>query len=202
MIKTQPLGAVCLRIVDCEHKTAPIDEGGRFFAVGTPAMKHNRIDYDEARRISKTTFEAWTCRISPQVGDLLLAREAPVGPVVKIPLEENVAPGQRTVLLRPDPGVVDSAFLFYLLTSPRQQELLQVKAAGSIVSHLNVADIRTFPVELPGLTEQRAIAEVLGALDDKIAANLDENRTLDDIRGALLPQLMSGELRAKNGGII
>ena len=162
---------LCLEIVDCEHKTAPIDETGSHFAVGTPAMRGNVINFGEARRISEGTFKAWTRRLTPRSGDLLFAREAPVGPVVRIPDTENVAPGQRTVLMRPDPRKVDSRFLYYLLSSRPVQGRLQDLAAGSTVAHLNVADVRSFALDVPDLPTQTAIADVLGALDDKIAAN-------------------------------
>jgi len=165
------LDEACSHIVDCEHRTAPIDESGDYFAVGTPAMRCNQINYAEARRISRATFEAWTRRLAPAAGDLLLAREAPVGPIVRLPAEANVAPGQRTVLLRPDPDVCDSRYLYFALSSPMSQMALQTKAAGSTVHHLNVPDIRAFELPIPPLAEQQAIAEVLGALDDKIAAN-------------------------------
>ena len=115
------LDELCHEIVDCEHKTAPISVGGGFFAVGTPAMVGNAINFSAAREISEKTFEAWTKRLRPQAGDLLLAREAPVGPVVVIPESLNVAPGQRTVLLRPNPELVHSLYLFYVLVSPRTQ---------------------------------------------------------------------------------
>lgn len=168
---TLRLDELCSVIVDCEHKTAPISDAGQFYAVGTPAMKDHRIDYSRARRISQETFDSWTRRLAPRPGDLLLAREAPVGPVVLIPEANNVAPGQRTVLMRPDAKIVHSRFLYYLLTSPQQQAVLQVKSAGSTVHHLNVSDIRALPLDVPPLGEQQAIAEVLSALDDKIAAN-------------------------------
>lgn len=162
---------LCSVIVDCEHKTAPLDEHGDYFAVGTPAMRGNVIDYSQARRISKETFVAWTRRLTPESGDLLFAREAPVGPIVLVPDSGNIAPGQRTVLMRPNPSIADSRYLYYLLSSPAQQALLHAKAGGSTVAHLNVADVRSFPLEVPPIGVQRAIAEVLCALDDKIAAN-------------------------------
>lgn len=160
------------RIVDCEHKTAPIDPNGDHFAVGTPAMRGNRIALSQARRISRATFETWTRRMVPEAGDILFAREAPVGPVVRVPAVGNVAPGQRTVLIRPDAASVDSRFLYYRLVSPTVQAVAQALAAGSTVPHLNVADVRSLDLgTLPSLDEQHAIAKVLGALDDKIAAN-------------------------------
>ena len=176
------LGALCEAVVDCEHKTAPIDSTGDYFAVGTPAMRGNAISYEEARRISKGTFKAWTKRLRPRWGDLLLAREAPVGPVVRIPREENVAPGQRTVLVRPDLEKVEATFLYYLLTSAVVQDRLLSLAGGSTVSHLNMADIRILSLTIPPtLRDQRAIAEVLGALDDKIAANTRIATTSDHL---------------------
>jgi len=165
------LDQICTHIVDCEHKSAPITPGGGFFAVGTPAMQGNVITYSEAREISAETFDLWTQRLKPEKGDLLFAREAPVGPVVIIPAALNVAPGQRTVLLRPDPRLVDSKFLYYKISSPRVQNSIMNFAMGSTVAHMNVVDVRSLDLQLPSLGEQRAIAEVLGALDDKIAVN-------------------------------
>lgn len=163
-----------VKLVDCEHKTAPISPHGEYFAVGTPAMRGNVIDYAEARRIDRDTFELWTRRMMPRAGDILFAREAPVGPVVRVPESGNVAPGQRTVLIRAIPGRLDGRFLFYLLQSPAIQSIVQALAAGSTVPHLNVADVRKLDVgEMPTVSMQRAIGEVLGALDDKIAANRD-----------------------------
>lgn len=176
----------CSDIVDCAHKTAPVNESGQYYAVGTPAMRGHVINYSEARRIGEEAFEAWTSRLRPKFGDILLAREAPVGPVVRIPRAENVAPGQRTVLLRPDPSRVHSDFLYYYLRSPSCQSELQVKASGSTVPHLNVADVRALPMNgVPSMPEQRAIAEVLGALDDKIAANEHAVRASQDLMIAL-----------------
>lgn len=181
------LGSVLTDLVDCEHKTAPIDERGSYFAVGTPAMVGNRIDYGQARPISEQTFRDWTRRMAPRAGDLLLAREAPVGPVVAIPDAENVAPGQRTVLMRPDREAADPRYLYYALVVPAAQSRLREKAAGSTVAHLNVADIRAFefPWVFPPLPTQRAIAEVLGALDDKITANERIAGAADELCAAL-----------------
>ncbi|MCA0178740.1 MAG: restriction endonuclease subunit S [Actinobacteria bacterium] len=202
MTVAMTLADLCSDIVDCAHKTAPIDESGEHFAVGTPAMRNHIINFSEARRISEATFKAWTTRLRPRVGDLLLAREAPVGPVVRIPESENVAPGQRTVLLRPRAGTCDSRFLYYFLTSPRVQAELQVKAAGSTVPHLNVADVRTLPADaVPPLAEQRAIAEVLGALDDKIAANARSADIVDELLATRFARLSAGRARVGLGTI-
>lgn len=173
------------QIVDCEHKTAPITPHGQYFAVGTPAMRGNSINYSQARPISAETFQEWTRRLKPKAGDILFAREAPVGPVVQIPAEENVAPGQRTVLIRPGENVNDD-YLFYLLTTPWMQRHVSAVAAGSTVPHLNVSDIRSLLLgELPDPDAQRSVSSVLRSLDDKIAANSHVTETALKLQSAI-----------------
>jgi type I restriction enzyme S subunit len=180
------LDAACLAIVDCEHKTAPIDPAGDYFAVGTPAMRGNRIDYEQARRISYETYAEWTRRLKPADGDLLLAREAPVGLVVRIPRDLRVAPGQRTVLLRPNPALLDPGYAFYLLSAPQTQARLLQKAEGSTVAHLNVADVRALVLpDLPPVDVQHAVAATLGALDEKIESNRRITRLCLDLAEAI-----------------
>ena len=180
------LSDVLLNFVDCVNRTAPESESGSFFAVGTPAMRGNTIDYSQARRIDRQTFDRWTRRLVPEEGDILLAREAPVGPVVRVPAGGHVAAGQRTLHLRANPARIDPQYLYYYLIWGRTQSRIMSLSMGSTVPHLRVADARTF--DLDGLrprTEQRAIAEVLGALDDKIAANRRTIDTADSLRAAI-----------------
>lgn len=175
------LSDVCSHIVDCKNRTAPADENGEYFAVGTPAMRGNKINFSEARRINAEVFEQWTSRLRPQAGDLLLAREAPVGPVVLIPDGGNIAAGQRTTLLRVDSTLADAIFLRHYLTSDSVQARLLANAHGSTTPHLRVDDIRRFEVDLPPLPIQKSIADVLGALDDKIAANTRLAKMVDSV---------------------
>jgi len=166
------LGEVCLAIVDCEHKTVPVNESGDAWAVGTPAMVDGRIDYSKAKRIDDEVYSKWTRRMVPAEGDLILAREAPVGPVVRVPCFPRVALGQRTVLLRPNPEIVNARYLHFLLLSAEVQNRMHAKSEGSTVRHLNVEDVRTLPIPtIPSISEQERIADVLGALDDKIESN-------------------------------
>ena len=179
------LDDICDAIVDCEHKTAPLVAFG-YPSVRTTNIKNGRIDWDNCNRLDPATYEAWTRRRVPAPGDLILAREAPVGEVGLIPEGVQAVLGQRTVLICPDHRKVDSRYLHFLLISPDVQTDMLGKAAGSTVEHLNMSDIRALPLpELPPLPEQRAIARVLGGLDDKIELNRRMNRTLEDLARAL-----------------
>ena len=56
---------------------------------------------------------------------------------------------------------------------------------GTVAERLNLPTIRALPILVPPLPEQKAIAAVLGALDDKIELNRRMNATLEAIARAL-----------------
>jgi type I restriction enzyme S subunit len=196
--KTQ-LGEICIAIVDCEHKTVPGDETGNAWAVGTRAMSSGLIDFSKAKRISDATYAEWTRRMVPRSGDLILAREAPVGPVVQVPESPKVALGQRTVLIRPDNKVAFTPYLHYLLTSEPIQRSMHFKSEGSVVSHLNVRDVRLLMLPLlPSLDEQKRIVARLDAMRAKtseMVATYDAKlQAAKDLRQSILEAAFAGEL--------
>ena len=75
----------------------------------------------------------------------------------------------------------DSRFLFYLLHTLNLNEW----RAGSGQPLLNQTILSSIPALLPPLPEQRSIARVLGALDDKIELNRRMNETLEEMARAL-----------------
>jgi type I restriction enzyme S subunit len=176
------LADICEAIVDCEHKTAP--EGDGFaFAVGTKAMKGGRLVLEGARPVSEETYEGWTRRMRPVPGDLILAREAPVGDVVRVPESPRICLGQRTVLIRPDESKVLPRFLHYWLLGPDAQGVMRAQTGGATVGHLNVGDIRKLDVG-PMPTDPRhqsAAADLLGSIDDLIENNRRRVEVLEEM---------------------
>ncbi len=103
-----------------------------------------------------------------------------------MPPGQRVCLGQRTVLIRTDQTQVHSRYLLYLLLTPYMRHQLSSHSDGSTVPHLNMSDIRSLSVpQLPSLSEQIAIADTLGALDDKIELNRRMNQTLEAMAQAL-----------------
>lgn len=174
------LGDVLNQIVDCEHKTAPETQDEIFgYSVGTPHIRDGRILFDQAKPISESTYQEWTRRGAPDAGDLILAREAPVGQVGLVPENPKIALGQRTVLLRVKKDICEPRYLHYKLLSNEMQRKMSDWSEGSTVQHLNVKDIPKLELgTLPSLEEQKHIAEILGSVDDKIEAN---SRLLDSL---------------------
>lgn len=173
------MSELCEAVVDCEHRTAPTTAAG-IPSIRTTDIKCGRLDLANANRVSLDTYEKWTCRREPQSGDIILAREAPVGEVGIVPAKTKVCLGQRTVLISPDRDKVNPRYLLYLLMTEDVRSDMAGRSTGSTVAHLNMSDIRELALpQLPSRALQDAIASVLGQLDDKIELNRRMNETLE-----------------------
>ncbi|MEG5175914.1 restriction endonuclease subunit S [Microcoleus sp. B3-D7] len=179
------LDQICLNIIDCEHKTAPIQDSG-IPSIRTTDIKGGVIDFRGANKVSEETYKVWTERLEPQPHDLILAREAPVGEIGIIPKGQRACLGQRTVLIRPNPDKVYPHYLLYLMQSRGVQHEMQIRAAGSTVTHLNMCDIRELDLpDLPPLEVQCQIGDTLANLDRKIENLRKQNETLEAIAQTL-----------------
>ena len=106
-------------VVDCEHKTAPKIETSEFYSIRTPDIKNGRLLYEQANRVTEETYELWTRRAVPEEGDIILAREAPVGEVGWIDKDHKICLGQRTVLIKVHSPNIDKKYLLYSFVSPK-----------------------------------------------------------------------------------
>jgi type I restriction enzyme S subunit len=178
---------VCELIVDCVNKTAPVVEGlTPYKMLRTTNIKGGRIDREECRHVSKETFVKWTRRADVRRGDVILTREAPLGEVGYVDFDDTVFLGQRLMQYRPNPALLEPRFLLYsFLSKDLQNQFGAHEGSGSTVSHIRVGDCSKFQLSLPPLAEQKAIAAVLGALDDKIELNRRMNATLEAMARAL-----------------
>ena len=86
---------------------------------------------------------------------------------------------------RPDPTKADSLFLYYYFNSPIGLHALDTIRRHVAVAGITGTDLAQLPVGIPPLAEQRVIAHVLGALDDKIELNRRMNETLEEMARAL-----------------
>ncbi|MEW4528132.1 restriction endonuclease subunit S [Maioricimonas sp. JC845] len=110
---------------------------------------------------------------------------------------------QHVLIIRTKSDVLDPTFLRYYLLSPRVQcELHLLSSNGATRRALTKAMVAQFEVVMPHIQEQRAIASILGTLDDKIELNRRMNRVLEEMaRGIFKAWFVDFEpVRAKAAG--
>lgn len=170
---------VCDFIIDCPHSTAK-DEGKGYPLIRTPNIGRGRLKLDDVHRVSERVYNERNARGIPQDNDLIFAREAPAGNVAVIKSGEKVCLGQRTVLIRPNPELVDSDYLAYYLLSPQQQYKLLGTANGATVAHVNLPIIRNLEIELPEIDVQHKLGAILTAYDSLIENNQKQIKLLEE----------------------
>jgi type I restriction enzyme S subunit len=123
-------------------------------------------------------------------GDLLFARRSLVAEgagkcSVVLDINEPTTFESSIIRARPDSTKVDSLFLYYYFNSPSGLHSLDTIRRQVAVAGITGSDLARLEVALPPLPEQRAIAHILGTLDDKIELNRRMSETLEAMARAL-----------------
>lgn len=152
-------------MVDTEHKTAPFYDDGAYLVLRTTNVRSGQLILEGAKYTDADGYREWTKRAVPVPGDIIFTREAPAGEACLVPDGIPLCLGQRTVLMRTDPDLLDSRFALRALYGGLAAEFIETLAQGSTVTHFNMSDIRNIPLLLPPLEEQREIVGFLGSRD-------------------------------------
>lgn len=160
-------------------KTGPFGttlKASEYSISGPPVISVGEVGYGSLRlhertpRVPKSVVE----RLPEYVlrpGDIVFGRKGAVDRSAWLrPAEDGYFLGSDGIRVRIGEGA-DSRFVAYQLQSQDLRDWLMQHAAGTTMASLNQPTLERVPLRIPALQEQRGIAEVLGALDDKIAAN-------------------------------
>ncbi len=134
--------------------------------------------------IADEDYESWMVRGIPQISDIVVTTEAPLGEVAQIK-NANVALAQRIVTLRGKVDFLENDFLLFLMQSDFVQNQLEARATGSTVKGIKQSELRKIILPIPPIVEQKCIGKILSDLDDKIHLNNQINQTLESIAQAI-----------------
>jgi type I restriction enzyme S subunit len=171
------------KIIDYRGKTPKKSSSG-IRTLSAKSIKHGRIDYDHTYFISAETYRKWERRGTPEVGDVLLTTEGPLGELAQLD-NRNVAIAQRLLTLRGKEGELDNSYLKYALMSSLGQNELLSRATGTTVQGIKQSEFRKVLIAKPPFEEQVVIAKILSGLDSKIDLNDRMSNTLEGIGRAL-----------------
>lgn len=186
--ETVAVGEVCEAIYDGPHATPKKTTEGPIF-LGISNLQNGQINLSEVEHLSEEDFINWTRRVTPQKDDIVFSYETRLGEAALVPNGLKFCLGRRMALMRPKTNKVVPRFLLYAYLGPQFQQTLRERTVhGSTVDRIPLIEFPSFPISLPPLADQRAIAGILGALDDKIELNRRMNRTLESMARAVFRQ--------------
>ena len=180
------------------------DEGvpvirGSNLALGTSRFRAQEfvfVSWDTAKRLARSL-----CRPL----DIIFTKKGTLGQTGLVPegsKYDQYLLSSNQMKLTVDPLVADPLFVYYFVSSPESTEKIIRDSEATGVPKTNVTYLREFPITLPPLSEQRAIAHILGTLDDKIELNRRMNETLEAMARAIFKDWFVdfGPTRAKAEG--
>lgn len=143
------------------------------------------------RNITNLGLENSSARIYPK-NSVLYAMYASIGEcsIAQVPLSSS----QAILGIRPKDGLYYE-FLYFFLTSLKERIKLQGQQGTQ--SNLNAGMVKGFLLCLPGMEEQKKMAEVLSTADREISILQQNIDALKQQKQALMQQLLSGKKRVK-----
>ncbi|MBE2203994.1 MAG: restriction endonuclease subunit S, partial [Chthoniobacterales bacterium] len=143
-------------------------------------VKRGRLEMSGCSYVAESTAsEAGEFQLT--VGDILIAMTGYIGDVARVrktdlPCVLNQRVGKFSVH---DVKRLDANFLYTFLAWAETRQTIEGLGYGSAQPNVSPSLIHKVEMPLPPLAEQKAIAAVLGALDDKIELNRRMNATLE-----------------------
>ena len=134
------------------------------------------------RNITREGLDSCAAQLLP-ANSVLFSSRAPIGyvAIAKKPIATNQ--GFKSIIPNEK---VDSLFLYYILRY--NKEKIEAMGSGTTFKEVSGAVMKNIEVALPSLEEQRRIAGILGAIDDKIENNRRINTNLELQAQALYKQ--------------
>ena len=175
-------------------------KSGDFTEAGVPVLKIKNV----RQRVVDTTEPSYvdqsvakdTARYFCKTGDLLISMtgsgpQAPnsvVGRVARFtgPSDKYLINQRVGRFLNRSPTKLDQRYLFYVLAQDETLwKLVSIATGSANQANISGSQIASLEIPLPPLAQQKAIAAVLGELDDKIELNKRMNATLEAMARAI-----------------
>jgi len=171
---TKKMAEVTRLVTDGKHGDCEDEADSGYYFLSSKDLRNGALQYDDPRQISRAGFLETHRRTNLEPGDILLTNcGASIGRVGVAQDDPRVrfTTFQKSVsVVKPDPEVVDGAFLYYFFLGSR--DLLIQLGGGTAQPNLLIGDIKRIEVPVPPRDVQRQIARILLPYDRLVANNI------------------------------
>jgi type I restriction enzyme S subunit len=143
-----------------------------------------RLDLANLKYISASTHREWK-KSALQPRDVVIVRVGYPGTACVIPPGLGDLNAASLVIVRPDPSLLDSDFLCYVLNSPWGKARVQGRLVGVAQQVFNTHTAAELEIPVPPLPVQRRIANILSAYHELIENNLRRVQILEAVARAV-----------------
>ncbi len=180
--KTYPLSELVTLLGDGLHGTPKYSDNGEYYFInGNNLVDGNVLLKSDTKRVTKEEYLKYRKNLNNRT--LLVSINGTIGKTAYYKGEKIIL-GKSACYFNVKEDVSKS-FIKQVISSKYFLDYLESNFTGSVIKNVSLKSMREFPINLPPLQEQRAIASILSALDDKIELNLQMNKTLEEMAMAL-----------------
>ena len=180
------------KYIDNRGKTPPIQ------SEGIPLLEVKHLpefslnpDLNTDKKVSLETFNTWF-RAHLQENDLIMSTVGTIGRLCIVPANRTLAIAQNILGLRFKLNKVNPLFMYYQMNSAKFRNDVDARLIITVQSSIKRKDLETIDLLQPDIKIQNIFAEKIKPF--VLSQQSDESLKLIDIRDALLPKLLSGEI--------
>jgi len=152
-------------------------------------ISFGNIDFSDIVFIDEKTFLRLSANVKPEFGDILYTNiGSQMGLAAKVEKRLDFIIAWNVLRVVTNRALIDSDFLTYFFNNPITKQLIVNRNSSSTMPFVSGGSMDNLDLLLPSLSEQRAIAEVLSSLDDKIELLREQNKTLEATAQAIFKE--------------
>lgn len=190
--RMKSLRELCRTIVDGTHFTP------QYVEIGIPFYSVENItanDFINIKFISREEHAQLIKRCKPEKGDILLTRIGSIGDTKLIDWDVDASIYVSLALLKPN-ELINSRYLYsYTKCGQFIRDIEDRSLMNASPKKINMGEIGNLPVPVPEISEQIAIASILGDMETEIDALADKLAKAQCIKQGMMQELLTGRTR-------
>ena len=191
-------GSITYKVGDIDHKMPKTVPNGMPYLSTGNIGKDGKVDFENAKLISKEDFKRLALKIKPQKGDIIFPRYGTIGRNILIDFEKEFLVSYSCAIIKNITKLMDEKFILYYSLSPVIKKEIKKYTVETTQANIGIASIEMFVFPLCPLEEQHQIVQeiesrlsVCDKVEEIIAVNLQK---VEALRQSILKKAFSGEL--------
>lgn len=174
----------CYNVTDGTHDSPKQKEVGKHL-ITSKHIKENRIDFENAYKISEEDYKKIISRSKVDQWDILISMIGAYCGFCCIESSTQTDYAIKNVGLFKIGDEIKCRWLYYYLTSPQGKEQLSILRSGSSQPYIPLGALRNLDIPVPSTQYMESTISILKSLDDKIELNRRINENLEQQTQAL-----------------
>jgi type I restriction enzyme S subunit len=197
---TNTLDEICIKITDGKHGDCKNQDHSGYYFLSAKDVKNDRLNYDNARQITKEEFDETNRRTNLEPFDILVTNSGTIGRTAIAPDDPKTyrTTFQKSVaILKPKKEIIDSNFCRFELMA-NLNKIIAI-SSGTAQKNLLLRDIRSFHFSMPSnMKEQKKIvSQLTKVLDNSQKLETIYQRKLEaiaELKQSILEKAFTGQL--------